>query len=68
MAKEQIPGSLVYVNDTMEGYYRSGVHPEFIYVDKEGNEITDEKVIERIISLVIPPDWNKVWICKKPRG
>ncbi len=68
MAKEQIPGSLVYVNDNMEGYIRSGEHPEFIYVGKDGNEITDEKVLERIINLVIPPDWNDVWICRKPRG
>lgn len=66
--KVQIPGSLVYVNDSMEGYYRRGESPVFTYTDKDGNEITDEKVLERISGLVIPPDWRNVWICKKILG
>jgi DNA topoisomerase I len=68
MEKVQIPGSLVYVNDSMEGFSRKGENPDFIYVDKEGNEVTDEKVLERIAGLVIPPDWRDVWICRKILG
>ncbi len=68
MEKGQAPGSLVYVNDSMEGFYRSGENPEFIYTDKQGIVITEEKILERIKNLVIPPDWNDVWICKKPFG
>lgn len=68
MEKEQIPGSLVYVNDTMEGFSRTGETPDFIYIDKDGNKITEAKILERITGLVIPPDWRDVWICKKPFG
>lgn len=68
MEKEQAPGSLVYVNDSMEGFSRTGENPDFIYIDKAGNEITEAKVLERIAGLVIPPDWKDVWICKKPLG
>ena len=68
MEKEQAPGSLVYVNDSMEGFYRKGENPDFIYIDKDGNAIADSKVLTRISDLVIPPDWNDVWICKKPLG
>src|SRR5690554_4844299 len=68
MEKVQIPGSLVYVNDSMEGYYRTGEAPNFSYTDKEGIEISDDKILERINGLVIPPDWRNVWICKKPLG
>ncbi len=34
----------------------------FYYVDKTGNKITDEKHLERIKSLVIPPAWKYVRI------
>ncbi len=68
MEKIQAPGSLVYVNDSMEGFCRSGESPDFIYTDKEGNEITDEKILKRISGMVIPPDWRDVWICKKAMG
>lgn len=66
--KVQIPGSLVYVNDTMEGFYRKGEAPDFSYTDKDGQEVQDEKVLERIAGLVIPPDWRDVWICRRPLG
>ena len=68
MDKVRIPGSLVYVNDSMEGYYRKGEAPGFIYIDNNGDEVSDLKVLERISGLVIPPDWRNVWICKKALG
>src|SRR5690554_409094 len=68
MDKERAPGALIYVNDSMDGFYRRGDNPNFIYVDKQGNPVEEEKTIERIIALVIPPDWKNVWICKKPYG
>ncbi len=68
MEKEQAPGSLVYVNDSMEGLSRSGKNPNFVFIDKEGNKVVEAKVLERIAGLVIPPDWRDVWICKKPLG
>lgn len=68
MKKNRIPSTLVYVNDDREGYTRAGEKKNFRYLQKNGSEITDPEVIERITSLVIPPDWKNVWICKNPKG
>ncbi|HKJ78785.1 MAG TPA: hypothetical protein VKA10_04595, partial [Prolixibacteraceae bacterium] len=66
MKKNSMPPTLVYVDDSSEGYLRVGGKKNFRYVFKNGNEITSQKTKERINSLVIPPDWKKVWICKSP--
>lgn len=68
MDKQIIPESLVYVNDSMEGYFRSEVNGQFEYHDGKGKPLTSEKVLTRISELVIPPDWKNVWICKDPMG
>lgn len=39
----------------------------FKYTDKDNNKITDEKHIERIEKLVIPPAWRHVRIARSPR-
>jgi DNA topoisomerase-1 len=38
------------------------------YVDEAGNAIVDERELERIRSLVIPPAWVDVWICADANG
>jgi len=39
------------------------------YIDaKDNKEIKDEKIIERIRKLRIPPKWNYVWISKDPNS
>ena len=68
MKKKEAPGSLIYVTDSKQGIYRIGEKENFCYVDKEGKEITDKKIADRIKGLVIPPDWKKVWICRNSRG
>lgn len=40
----------------------------FIYLDQSGRRITDETLLERIRSLVIPPAWRDVWICPRENG
>lgn len=55
---------LVYVSDQMPGIYRKGNPGEFYYEDKNGNRITDEKQLERVAALVLPPAWTDVWIAK----
>ena len=40
----------------------------FRYVDKAGNEVTDEQTLARIDALVIPPAWEDVWISPHPNG
>jgi len=67
--KEVVKASgLVYVTDSMPGIYRKGKAGKFIYQDKEGNKVTEEKQLSRIKSLVIPPAWQQVWIAAKPNA
>ncbi|MBL7711598.1 MAG: DNA topoisomerase IB [Chitinophagaceae bacterium] len=59
--------SLTYVSNSEPGYTRHRRGKFFYY--KDGNQkISDPGTIERIRKLVIPPAWEKVWICKKENG
>ena len=60
--------NLVFVHPSMPGIYRKGTPGKFFYVDKNGNRIKDEKVLERIKKLVLPPAWQEVWISPKKNG
>ncbi|MGH8019879.1 MAG: DNA topoisomerase IB [Opitutaceae bacterium] len=40
----------------------------FSYVSARSRKITDERTLDRIQSLVIPPAWTDVWINRDPRG
>jgi DNA topoisomerase-1 len=60
--------SLVFVHPTMPGIYRRGNPGHFYYVDKDGNRIANEKDLERIKKLVLPPAWKEVWISSKKNG
>ncbi|GAT12375.1 DNA topoisomerase [Mycolicibacterium novocastrense] len=40
----------------------------FSYQHPDGSPVTDEKTLQRIQELVIPPAWKKVWICPYPNG
>jgi len=59
---------LVYVTDSMPGFYRKGKPGKFYYEDKDGNRLSEEKHLDRIKALVIPPAWQNVWIANKPNA
>jgi DNA topoisomerase IB len=40
----------------------------FVYVDADGERVTDPETLQRISDLVIPPAWADVWICPVPNG
>jgi len=40
----------------------------FRYDDEEGVKVSDPAVLQRIAELVIPPAWERVWICPYPGG
>lgn len=64
---ESGPITLFYVNDRQPGFSRIKENDTFVYMD--GDEVlTDPEHLERIRKLVIPPAWEKVWICKIPNG
>lgn len=58
---------LVYVNDVQPGIIRVRLGKKFMY---KYNDVTvkDKAELQRIKSLVIPPAWENVWICKLPNG
>lgn len=58
---------LVYVNDKDPGITRVKKGTGFTY-QLEGKPVKDDKHLERIRKLAIPPAWTNVWICKKPNG
>jgi DNA topoisomerase I len=59
--------NLVYVTDEKPGIERKKKGDEFRFY-YQGEEIKDEEVIKRIRSLVLPPAWENVWICKMDNG
>lgn len=59
---------LRYTSDNKPGYTRKKAGKGFYFVDEKGERVTDKKKLERLKSLVIPPAWEDVWICKSPKG
>ncbi len=58
---------LVYVTDKEPGIERKRRGNNFEYYYK-GDKVKDDEELLRINHLVIPPAWEKVWICKKENG
>src|SRR3954451_11524311 len=59
---------LRYVTDDEPGIRRKKRGKGFTYVDSQGRTVRDEKALERIRKLAIPPAWTDVWICSRPNG
>ncbi len=58
---------LVYVHDTLPGISRVKKGKNFSYVS-DNQKVKDECALTRIKKLVIPPAWDKVWICHLENG
>jgi DNA topoisomerase I len=63
-----IAAGLRYVYDRSPGVRRRRKGANFTYYDKEGKTIKAAPKLKRIRSLVIPPAWEKVWICPQENG
>ncbi|MEA2189575.1 MAG: topoisomerase, partial [Solirubrobacteraceae bacterium] len=50
------------------GYARRRCGKGFMYLDADGERITDSETVARIAALVIPPAWTDVWISPDPFG
>jgi DNA topoisomerase-1 len=59
--------NLVYVSDSAEGITRKKIKDKDVYYYK-GKRVTDIETLGRIKRLVIPPAWQKVWICPLENG
>ena len=55
-------------NPSGPGYHRRITDAGPVYEDEAGNRIVDDRELERIRSLVIPPAWKDVWISPDARG
>ncbi len=59
---------LRYVSDSQPGITRRRCGRGFHYRFSSGRKVGDKRHLERIESLVIPPAWTGVWICRDPLG
>ena len=56
---------LCYGTDSCAGIRRVRAGSTFRYLDRKGRQIRDERTLQRIKSLAIPPAWVDVWISPK---
>ena len=59
---------LRYVSDEMPGIYRQQRGRGFSYQLPSGDRLEPGPEKDRIEALVIPPNWQDVWICTDPDG
>ena len=59
--------NLVYVTDNQPGIIRQKKGDGFSYLVEE-KPLQDENELQRIKKLVLPPAWEKVWICALHNG
>src|SRR3982751_6436567 len=60
---------LRYVSDRDPGIGRKPARGHgFNYFKADGSPVTDEKTLDRIRQLAIPPAWTEVWICPQANG
>ena len=59
---------LRYVTDGSPGITRRRQGEGFVYLDRKEEPVTDEKDLQRIRTLAIPPAWTEVWICPFANG
>ena len=58
---------LVYVSSKDEGIERIKAGKGFKYIYRN-KTVKDKSTLQRIRSLVIPPAWRDVWICRIAEG
>ena len=59
---------LIFTHDGMPGYRRRRNGKGFSYLLPDGSLLRDASERQRIVSLVIPPAYEAVWICTFPNG
>lgn len=69
MNETPVPAGLTYVTDQDPGLRRKPARGSgFNYLDVDGKPVTDEKTLDRIRALAIPPAWTDVWISPRANG
>ncbi len=61
-----VAGALRLVHGFEPGLTRVKVAGRFVYLDAEGSRVQDDRVLDRITALAIPPAWADVWVSSDP--
>ena len=56
------------VSPNSRGFSRRRAGSGFVFLDEDGERITDPDEVQRIKSMAIPPAWKDVWIAPYPNG
>ena len=67
-APQGLPRGIYYVADASDGYWRRRRRGRHVIVDGGGAPCTEPAVLERVEQMVIPPQWENVWICRDGQG
>jgi DNA topoisomerase-1 len=59
---------LTFASDLDPGIRRRKAGHGFNYLGADGKPVSEERVLDRIRGLVIPPAWTEVWIAPSERG
>jgi DNA topoisomerase-1 len=59
---------LRYANIQKPGITRVKKGKDFKFLNTDGKMVREERILNRINSLRIPPAWKDVWICPSPSG
>jgi DNA topoisomerase I len=59
---------LRYVSDDQPGIRRRKAGKGFSYANPDGTVVADKQMLQRIRSIVVPPAWTDVWICRYANG
>jgi DNA topoisomerase-1 len=59
---------LRYASADEPGFRRRRCGRGFVYLYPDGRRLTDERHLERIVGLAVPPAWTDVWICRTASG
>ena len=67
-AQMAVEAGLIYVSCSEPGIRRVRTGKGFYYLTPENRRLTAASELKRIASLAVPPAYENVWICLKPRG
>lgn len=67
-AAEAREAGLRYTTDEQPGIHRHTKGARVTYTGVDGKAVKDPETLARIKSLVIPPAWTDVWICRHENG
>jgi DNA topoisomerase I len=59
---------LIYVTGDEPGISRRPTASGFAYYNSQGRLVQNERTLDRIRALAIPPAYTNVWICSKSNG